>query len=114
MDTFPEEPIQVIEGKSYLFGVFGDSFGKENNLCQVNWSFTGLKAMNILGTYILSAVVLAIDIEKIKGTKDDSDVIENFFWKSDANNIGEPLSSDCKADNDTVSNIMGESAKVWF
>eukprot|EP00957_Ditylum_brightwellii_P172438 13128276-Ditylum_brightwellii.AAC.1 len=45
----------------------------------------------------------------MKGAKDGSDVIEKFFWKTDANNSGNPLNSDCKADNDTVSDLMGRN-----
>eukprot|EP00957_Ditylum_brightwellii_P031942 2422294-Ditylum_brightwellii.AAC.1 len=62
VNKFPKESIQVKEGKSYLFGVNGDSVIKEKNLYQVNWNFTVLKAMNMPGTYILSEVVLANDI----------------------------------------------------
>eukprot|EP00957_Ditylum_brightwellii_P012361 933436-Ditylum_brightwellii.AAC.1 len=58
-----------MECKLYLFGANCDSVGKEKNLYQVNWNFTGLEAMNISGTYILSAVMLVNDDGKIKGSK---------------------------------------------
>eukprot|EP00957_Ditylum_brightwellii_P106706 8140515-Ditylum_brightwellii.AAC.1 len=67
--------------------------------------------MNISGTYILSTVVLANDVKRMKCAKDRSDAIDNFFWKTDSSNSGEPLNSDCKADDETVSDLMGESVK---
>jgi hypothetical protein len=112
VDKFLGESIQVLEGKSYLFGVIHDSVGKEKNVYQINWNCTCLKGMNVSWAYILSAIVLANDIEKMKCAKDRSDAIENFFQKTDSSNNGEPLNSDCKADNETVSNLMGESSRV--
>eukprot|EP00957_Ditylum_brightwellii_P080108 6092697-Ditylum_brightwellii.AAC.1 len=51
---------------------------------------------------------------KNKCAKDSSDAIENFFRNTDSNDSGEPLNSYCKADDNTVSDLMGESVKVRF
>eukprot|EP00957_Ditylum_brightwellii_P129766 9898476-Ditylum_brightwellii.AAC.1 len=48
----------------------------------------------------------------MKCTKDRSDAIESFFWKTDSSNSGEPLNSVCETDDKTVSDIMGKSVKV--
>eukprot|EP00957_Ditylum_brightwellii_P185368 14114952-Ditylum_brightwellii.AAC.1 len=50
----------------------------------------------------------------MKCAKDSFDESNNFFSKIDSRNSGEPLNSDCKANNDTVSDLMGESAKAQF
>eukprot|EP00957_Ditylum_brightwellii_P193559 14740005-Ditylum_brightwellii.AAC.1 len=75
VEAFSKEVIQVIKGKLYLFGVVGDSVGKEGK-------FASLKPMNISGAYILSAFVLANDVEKEMVLKGESEVIDNFFKKT--------------------------------
>eukprot|EP00957_Ditylum_brightwellii_P076212 5793323-Ditylum_brightwellii.AAC.1 len=66
--------------------------------------------MYISGTYILSAVVLANEVEKKRFATNGSDVIDKLK-KTHANNNGEPLDSDCEVDEETVFDLLGGISK---
>eukprot|EP00957_Ditylum_brightwellii_P206544 15348944-Ditylum_brightwellii.AAC.1 len=100
MSVFPPECVQEINGKFYLLGVVGESVKQAGNLYKANWNYTGLNAMNIAGTFLLLAVLLAAEVKNKQSRSVGTNTVESLLNSTDACDNGEPLGSGCEMEED--------------
>ena len=112
LESFPSDALHNQNDKLYLKGVVGECTVKSGNLYKIDWNFTGLKSMNVAGTYILSGILLANQLSQRREIDHEKEIMQKFFNKSELFHDGDPLESDVEMDDDECCNVGHESKKV--